>query len=298
MTLTVETGAGVRQANSLVTVAFVTAYLTERQRETAWAALSTALQEAAAIAATDYFEKTFGGRVKGAREFTFEAVQAEGLIEFTDLPLDTETLTLGDQTYTFATALSSPAVANEVLIGANVTEMATNMAAAINATSGSEGTLYSTGTDQSRHATAEASAGVVSLEALADGAGGNDTTLSESATNVTLTAFAGGLDGGPQPLSFPRIGLYGYDGRTIRGVPLKAKQGIAEYAERARADTLDPDPDVDATLAAVRRKREKVGPIEEETEYEPGSHLMRVRKPYPAADRLFAEYLTSAGVVR
>lgn len=297
MTVTVETGAGVRLANSYITRDFVTTYLTARNRETAWLALaSDAIRDAAVVAAADYIEHRWGCRFKGTREFTFEAVFASATITFTGLPANDETLTLGDQTYTFKTALSSPAVVDEILIGADATEMATNTASAINATAADAGTLHSTGTVQNRHASATADAGVVTLTARADGSSGNETVLSETAANTAVTAFTNGLDGGSQPLSFPQVGLFDGDGVRVNGIPLKLKQAQAEYADRARAALLAPDPQVDDRGAAVKRFREKVGPIEEETEYVDGSHLVKLLRPYPAADRLLKDYVHPAGM--
>ena len=79
-------------------------------------------------------------------------------------------------------------------------------------------------------------------------------------------------------------------------IPLKLKQATAEYADRARAAALAPDPTVSTYSAQVKRVREKVGPIEEETEFVDGSHLVKLLVPYPAADRLLSEYVFPAGL--
>jgi len=298
MTLIVETGAGVRLANSYVTAAYITAYLTERERETAWIALTADLQAAAAIAATDYIEKVHGPLFMGVREFFFDEVEAEASIDFTGLPVALETLTLGDVTYTFVGGLTLPPVPNEVVIGGSAAATASNLRDAIFADPGNSGITYGEGTQANRHAASELIGGVVWLFATAPGEGGNGTVLTEAATNVTLTPFAGGLDGGSQPLSFPRSYLYDYGGRAVLGIPRKLREATAEYASRASITPLDPDPLVDPTLASVQSKREKVGPIEEETVYATGTHLVRITVPYPAADRLLAEYKAPAGVIR
>lgn len=301
MTVIVETGAGVRLANSYVTSAFVTSYLTNRNDETDWVAAGALVQDAAVIAATDYIEKRFGRQFLGSSEFSFESVQAVATVSFAGLPIAAETLTLGDQVYTFVAALSSPAVLNEVLVGVDATASASNLFDAISANATNEGTTFATGTSPNRHASVEINTTVLTqldLTALADGEGGNETALAETLTNATIVAFAGGLDGGSQPLSFPRVGLFDSSGRNVLGIPRKLREAVAEYADRARSAALDPDPEVDATGAQIQSKREKVGPIEEETEYVPGTHLVVVTKPYPAADRLLREYVAPAGAVR
>ena len=65
----------------------------------------------------------------------------------THLPLDGSKILLGAKTYTLKTALSSPAVVNEVLIGATAADTLDNLKAAVDAGAG-EGSTYSTGTLQ------------------------------------------------------------------------------------------------------------------------------------------------------
>lgn len=82
-----------------------------------------------------------------------------------------------------------------------------------------------------------------------------------------------------QALEFPRV----YDGDPQ--MPVKMKQAVAEYALRALTTVLAPDPTTDATGGKVLMKREKVGPVEEETQYS-DSTSVSLLKPYPAADML------------
>ena len=72
MTLIVEDGSGVVGANAYMTVAEVTAYLTDRNRQTenSWNSVAAAVAEAAVIAATDFIDRRFGQRFKGTRGFT------------------------------------------------------------------------------------------------------------------------------------------------------------------------------------------------------------------------------------
>jgi len=95
-----------------------------------------------------------------------------------------------------------------------------------------------------------------------------------------------------QPLGFPRYNLYDLAGQVVEGIPDKLKKATAEYALRALSGPLMPDPTTDASGAMVVGNRQKVGPIETEVTYA-ASMGVRTLKPYPAADRLLAEYVTS-----
>lgn len=296
MTLTIETGAGVREANAYVSASYVTTYLTNRGRETDWSALTTTEQEAAIIAATDYIEKRFGSRFLGYREFSFDAIQATGSINFTGQPDPAETITIGTEVYVFVSSLTA-GNENEVLIGATASDTEDNLYDAITANASTAGTTYTARTEANRHVTVEKDGLVLELTATADGASGNFTTLTDDTAppNITLTSFSGGKDGGSQPLSWPRLGVYDRSGRQVLGVPVEIKEAVAEYADRARSALLAPDPNVDAQGGSIIRLREKVGPIETETEYSEGTHLGITFKPYPAADALIFPFLLPAG---
>jgi len=108
-----------------------------------------------------------------------------------------QTATIGTTTYTFVTALSSPAVPDQVLIGAGAAGTLADLAAAINGGAGS-GTDYSSNTQPNSQVTATASAGTLTLTAVASGSAGNNIS---TATNLTGGSFAsgtltGGVDGG------------------------------------------------------------------------------------------------------
>ena len=91
-----------------------------------------------------------------------------------------------------------------------------------------------------------------------------------------------------QALEWPRVFCDSEDPQ----MPVNMKKAVAEYAKRARTAPLAPDPTVDATGGTVTRKKEKVGPLEEETQYSETAAL-RLFTPYPAADMLLRG-LTSA----
>jgi len=291
MTLIVETGIGVYGANGYVPVSFVTNYLTLRNRvtENLWSTSTVSVQEAAIIAATDYLEKRFSHKFKGLPLSSFSATFAEGSVSFVGLPANNDTLTLGDMIYTFVTSLSG--APNEVLIGLTITLTASNFADAVMALPAAAGVTYGTATVASRHSTATAAAGVVALVALAPGASGAYTVLSEAAPNITISPFIGGLDGGIQPLSWPRQYVYDDRGNTIAGIPERIKQATSEYAVRVLNGVLLRDPTSDDFGGPVTSRREKVGPIEEEYQYASNMTISR----FPAADRLLYPFLVNGG---
>ena len=296
MAVIVETGTGVRGANAYAPEAFVASYLASRNRDTEWLAASAAVRAAAVVAATDYIEIRWGAKFKGSPKVRFAESPAEASITFTGVPVAAETIQVGDQVYKFVAALTSPAVRGEVPLGVDATASASNLFDALSASVTGAGTTYSTGTPVNDDVMPTLSGITVRLEAQAAGSSGDYTVLSSAATNVALAGFGGGLDGGPQPLSFPRQGLYDTQGHLVEGIPLSLKQAMAEYADRARVGLLAPDPAQD-TRGAVTRLREKVGPIEIETEYLAGSGRSLRVYAYPAADNLLREFLASSNCV-
>ena len=297
MAFIVETGAGVPGANALATPAFVTAYLTDRGREgeDSWGTSSEELQREAIVVATTYIGTRWGSRLKGEKLRTvINGRKATGTLTLASNPLDTETVQVGLVTYRFVTTLAQE---NDVLIGADVQTSLLSLAAAINTGGSAEGVEATT--LPSYEATASAGATTLAISAQVKGENGNEISLVTSVTGASVSGatLSGGLDQGPQSAPFPRRYLYDLAGNLVVGVPLKAKQATAEYAVRAMASALDPDPTVDDRGGVVQRKHERMGPFEEETEYVPG--VIRITRPYPAADRLLSEYVqTLAGVVR
>lgn len=101
-----------------------------------------------------------------------------------------------------------------------------------------------------------------------------------------------------QALHFPAVDIYDRYGNLIEGVPTKLKYALAEYADRIAVGgkTLAPDPVHDDTAdGRIKRKKEKVGPIEEETEYHGSDTFMGfgpALKRFPAADRLLADLVS------
>jgi len=294
----IEDGSGVADANAYVSEAFVLSYLTDRNRQTesSWDSATSAVKQAAIIAATDYIENTFGLRFKGSKEY--QAIKlAKGLLTFIDNPSDTETVVIGSRTYTFNAALGG---ADSVLIGANAETSLNNLLAAINGDTG-EGTLYGTGTVVHPDVSGSTFEGTsVVIEALVEGLAGNAIATTTTVTNATWgnTTLTGGSDNGKQqPLSFPRLSLYDLDGVAILGMPDKLKFAASEYAVRAAAATLQPDPSESELSGQIIEKKEKVGPIEETTKYSESGPLQDTIRPYPAADRLLKMFLKPSGGV-
>lgn len=92
-----------------------------------------------------------------------------------------------------------------------------------------------------------------------------------------------------QALPFPRGGVYDADGILQDDVvPKDVADATSEYMRRIvdGLTDLQPDPTRDP---AVTKIREKVGPIETENEFIPGS-LTRIQ-PYPSADALLKPYV-------
>ena len=294
MSLVVETGAGVRGANAYVNAAYVTAYLTARGRETenSWSTADSAVQEAGIVAATDYVDKRFGPKFKGIPKVVLTAEYATALLTFSGVPDPDEELTIGDDVYTFVSALSGAAY--EVLIGASATATAAALEAALNSGDGA-GLLYGLGTAQSRHVSAVAAAGAVTLTASAPGPSGALTSLSGTVTNLTITGFSGGKDGGIQPLCWPRTGAYDQQGNEIVGLPDRLKQAVSEYAVRAISAGLLPDPSVDTYGGRISARTEQVGPIIESYKYDAGSVGTVIFTPYPSADKLLRPLLLGSG---
>jgi hypothetical protein len=281
-----------------MSAAEVTAYLTDRNRqaENSWNTLAGSAKDAHVVAATDYIEQRWGMRFGGQKQFR-DISRARSTMTFPAQPADTTTVTLAGVVYTFNTVLGG---ANSVLIGASTTVSIQNLANAILAVAAEAGVTHGTGTVANTRMTAKEGIGDTLILTSKDaGTAGNGVAVSSTtgATFSSATLVGGGDVQVPQPLSFPRLGLVDGDGVAVRGMPDKLKFACAEYAVRAAAATLSPDPTVDATGKAVTMKREKVGPIDITTQYEEGGAASNVLRAYPAADRLLAEYVTSGGRV-
>lgn len=154
-----------------------------------------------------------GGGIKNATEIEAEKVTTEviGLPEKTPVNAvaasgklvstgtrvsDGEKVTIGTTVYTFKTALTNPAVAYEVLIGANTGAQATNLVAAIMGTAGA-GTTYGTGTvAHTLVSAAVADTDDVALTAKTKGVAGNAIATSDDSDQLSWAETAETLEGG------------------------------------------------------------------------------------------------------
>lgn len=136
----------------------------------------------------NFFSGLSGGNQMGLLSVNVGAVQATATLTSTGAASAAETLTIANVVFT---ARASGATGNEFNVSATVGTQATNIAAAINASSNLTGIV-----------TASAALGVVTLTAVQPGIGGNGLQISETLTNVALSAFAGGSNGTSYSLDF------------------------------------------------------------------------------------------------
>lgn len=81
-------------------------------------------------------------------------------------------------------------------------------------------------------------------------------------------AYRGYRRGNLQGLQWPRTNALDDAGWPLPDLPMEIQWATVELAVRALGSSLAADADV---AGSIKRKREKVGPIEEETEYQFGS---------------------------
>lgn len=127
------------------------------------------------------------GFAKGTRRGNFKVkqgpVKATATITSTGISVNNETMSLCNVTLTAKTS-GAVAANGEFNISAVVATQAASIAAAINAVSTLTGICVATSL-----------AGVVTVTASVPGLVGNGLQISESLSNVTITAFASGTDG-------------------------------------------------------------------------------------------------------
>ena len=100
--------------------------------------------------------------------------------------------------------------------------------------------------------------------------------------------------GRQQTTEWPRINAWDRGRYYINGVPAEIKEAVCEYALKAAQSTLNPDPTLSTTGAAIQSKTETVGPITESTTYVSGAAFTMPR--YPVADqKIIKSGLTISG---
>lgn len=100
------------------------------------------------------------------------------------------------------------------------------------------------------------------------------------------------LNGRDQSTEWPRSGAKDRDGYPVTGLPPEVLDACAEYAIRALATDLNPDPERDDYGRIIASTSVKVGPISESASYADGAPFSL--PAYPAADRK----LMAVGLVR
>jgi phage tail sheath gpL-like len=132
---------------------------------------------------SSYFAAIAGAVYSGKAHEVTGAVQATATMTSTGIATDSETASVANVTLTAKTS-GADYTAGEFDISATVADQAANIAKAINMTSDFAGIV-----------TATSALGVTTITAVAPGTAGNGLQISESLTNVTATAFSGGVDG-------------------------------------------------------------------------------------------------------
>lgn len=95
-----------------------------------------------------------------------------------------------------------------------------------------------------------------------------------------------------QSMQFPRVHV---PCAPSGEVPVFVQRATAEYAVRAHAGPLAPDPTIDPSGRVVVATRKKVGPIDKEVRFsEGGVNTIITFRPYPMADALLACALYAA----
>lgn len=120
------------------------------------------------------FKNGYAGTVRGADLIVSENLTGEAVLTDSGTFADGETFTINGVKFTMKTTLSSPAVAGEIVIGANLAASMTNIAAALNA----PGTTTATFTALS----------AADQETIAD----LNITATKTATTVTIVAVGSG----------------------------------------------------------------------------------------------------------
>lgn len=230
-----EDGSGLPDSNSYVDLEYIAAYHAERGNGY-WASLAEA---------------------------------ATGVCSFSAVPSDGQTVTVGDNEYTFKDTLDL--AANSVLIGADVAACIANLVAAINRVFSQAGVSFSVATLMHPDVIAKGDATLLALVAREAGPDANEIDLATTVTGSGWSAatlvggsvdkqmqccvrstdfiekrfksrFRGERMQKEQALSFPRLGAFDDDGFTLDGIPSDLKKAQCEYALRAALyNVLAPD---------------------------------------------------------
>ncbi len=282
-TIIVEDGTGVKLANAYTTVLFFQTYFAERGVNVT--ALSALTIQQLLTAGTDYIDTRWGLRFLGQRQYSY--LTSRSIFTLSAQPSDGETVTVGTAVATFKTTATLDTQAE---IGDTLTETLNNLGTALAA---ADADLDSDDQVISDFLIADPDAPTLTCYVVRDGVSTTDTSTNGSFDIATSSGYSGR----PQVLEFPRAYLYDKTGVLVDGMPVKLKEAACEYAWRHNSSVLAPDPAVDASGLRITGTERKVGPIVTKTSYAE-NQVPVITTPYPAADRLLQEYVSTGGVIR
>jgi len=177
-----------------------------------------------------------------------ESIQATETLTVSAGPIvDTDTVTIGGQTYTFNTVLGG---ADSVLIGASDTTALDNLVAAINGDAGA-GTLYGTGTVKNVDADAAVTSPglTVGVWAILGGTAGNSiaTTTTGGTTSFGAATMSGGTDNDAKTATITDGSTVGgADAARISAASIDRDTGALSITFVARTIGTDNGPDADS----------------------------------------------------
>lgn len=283
MAIIIEDGTGVQGAQTYGAVVAFEAYMLARGTDIS--GVSSTIKESSLVKATDYINTRWGLKLLGQRKYS--SLTSRSIFTLSDQPSDGETVTVGLAVATFRTTAT---LDTEAEIGNTITETLGNLASALAAADADQ--LEDDQVDVS-FLIADPDVPTLTCYVVRDGV-----TTTEASTNGSFdTATSAGYSGRPQVLEFPRLYLYDKDGIVVDGIPVRLQEAMYEYAYRAQSAALAPDPTVDASGLRITGTEKKVGPIVTKTSYAE-SQVPRITIPYPAADRLLQEYVSTGGIIR
>ena len=98
-----------------------------------------------------------------------------------------------------------------------------------------------------------------------------------------------------QALQWPRSSAYDPDGVIIEGLPNELKKACYEYALRASAAELAPDPEYTDSGSILTMAKDQVGPVTEERRY--ASYQPSTIRAYPMADAMLRHLTIPSGEI-
>lgn len=304
-TLVVQDDEGdVANANSYITLAFFQSYHTNRGN--VYSDSTDDEVKAGIIRATDYLDTRFDFR--GVR--LNAGIEAHGTYTLSTVPNDGDTVTIGDETWTFRTA---PSVAFDIQIGVSAAITLQFLVLSVDSNSESVSTSLATATTMAVVAitsgaagndieTSAASSGSWAATTLEDGADQDQTTEwprkagTSDGLAATQTIDTAGFFLAPISLddsSDSTINLIDRNGKDIVGIPIALKRACAEYAFRALSIPLfqdAPAPEGGRLLDLEHVTVDVISQMRRFASPQSGSFVMPA---YPAADLL----LSRAGLI-